>query len=87
MRKPDKTLKYWDLFCGASLAGTGIEIGIRQLGYTPRGVGINHNKQAIATSQENHPDNLGRSPSGCLRSLFDGQRSAQSLGRIRKPTQ
>jgi DNA (cytosine-5)-methyltransferase 1 len=56
MKSVTKPLKYWDLFCGASLAGTGIEIGFQRLALQAHGLGINHNPRAIETSQINHPE-------------------------------
>lgn len=53
-----RPFRFWDLFCGGSGAGSGVTRGISRLGMAPKCVGVNHNKQAIATSRKNNPEHL-----------------------------
>ena len=45
-----------DLFCGAGGATTGLELALRRLGRTHKGLAINHWKIAVDTMHANHPD-------------------------------
>jgi len=47
----------WDLFCGISCAGTGVEQAFKLLGlHGGFSIGINHKENAVATSKQNHPE-------------------------------
>lgn len=55
----DRTLRVVDLFAGAGGISTGVANAARNLGYTPgedlQLAAINHNEDAIATHEANHP--------------------------------
>ncbi|MBR1608114.1 MAG: DNA cytosine methyltransferase [Kiritimatiellae bacterium] len=51
-----KVLNTVDLFCGAGGATTGLELALRRLGCTHKGLAINHWRVAVDTMSANHPD-------------------------------
>ncbi len=50
-----KELNTVDLFCGAGGATTGLELALKRIGATHRGVAINHWRVAVDTMRRNHP--------------------------------
>ncbi len=44
-----------DMFCGAGGATTGLELALKRLGMTHRGLAINHWEIAVDTMRKNHP--------------------------------
>lgn len=51
-----KELNTVDLFCGAGGATTGLELALRRIGMTHKGLAINHWNVAVDTMKRNHPD-------------------------------
>ena len=50
-----KELNTVDLFCGAGGATTGLELALKRIGATHKGIAINHWRVAVDTMRRNHP--------------------------------
>ena len=50
-----RTINTVDLFCGAGGATTGLELALKRLGMSHKGIAINHWRVAVETMKANHP--------------------------------